>query len=165
MNGLTHHGRNIHLVDYWVSAFVVFILSHADDGNKYYHCSTSRGIGLELVRQLSASSSNTIIATCRNPAGATDLQAVKEKAQGTVHIVPLDITSETSILESVKPVSEILGDKGLDYIYNNAAIVSTNICPTIEVALLTLGCALFSLDRTQGTTRRLNSIGTIFSGQ
>ncbi|CCM06007.1 uncharacterized protein FIBRA_08250 [Fibroporia radiculosa] len=86
----------------------------------------SRGIGLEITRQLSTSSSNVVIATCRNPEGATALQALKGDAKGEMHIVKLDIVSEASIRESVPLVGKILGDRGLDYLYNNAAITEGN---------------------------------------
>ncbi|KAL6306198.1 hypothetical protein BKA93DRAFT_748543 [Sparassis latifolia] len=84
---------------------------------------TSRGIGMEMTRQLLQSPMNTVIATCRNPAGATGLQALKTDLtlKGTLHVVQLDVADETSIRNSVKPVNEILSDRGIDYLYNNAA--------------------------------------------
>lgn len=84
----------------------------------------NRGLGLELTTQLlAASPTNEVIATCRNPAGASDLHTLRETAKGRVHVVPLDVSSEQSMRESVKYVQEILGERGLDYLYNNAAIV------------------------------------------
>ncbi|KAH9931045.1 NAD(P)-binding protein [Amylocystis lapponica] len=87
---------------------------------------TSRGLGLELVRQLLTDPANFIIATCRNPDGATALKALASSAKGTLHVFPLDIASEASIRASVDPVGKLLGDKGLDYLYNNAAINQGN---------------------------------------
>lgn len=84
---------------------------------------TSRGIGLELTRQLLADPSNFIIATCRTPDKATALHALKDGAKGTLHVVALDVADEASIRDSRKPVEEALGGRGLDYLYNNAAIV------------------------------------------
>ncbi len=84
---------------------------------------TSRGIGLELTRQLLADPSNLIIATCRTPDRATALHALKDTAKDTLHIVALDVADEASIRASRKPVEEALGGRGLDYLYNNAAIV------------------------------------------
>jgi len=78
---------------------------------------------LELTRQLVASPSNFVIATCRSPDSATALQALKSDAKGTLHILALDTGDETSIRESVKAVDAILGGKGLDYLYNNAAVM------------------------------------------
>lgn len=84
---------------------------------------TSRGIGRELTRQLLADPSNLVIATCRTPDKATELHALKDGAKGTLHIIALDVASEASIRDSRKPVEEVLGGRGLDYLYNNAAIV------------------------------------------
>ncbi|KZT63399.1 NAD(P)-binding protein [Daedalea quercina L-15889] len=83
---------------------------------------SSRGIGLELVRQLVANPQNVIVATCRDPARASKLATLKESAQGELHIVALDVGSEAGIRGSVAEVSAILGSRGLDYLYNNAAI-------------------------------------------
>ncbi|OSX61329.1 hypothetical protein POSPLADRAFT_1074902 [Postia placenta MAD-698-R-SB12] len=87
---------------------------------------TSRGIGLELVRQLVASPSNLVIATCRKPDGASALKALKGSAKGSLHIVSLDTGNEASIRASVKEVDKILAGRGLDYLYNNAAITEGN---------------------------------------
>ncbi|KZT06974.1 C-factor [Laetiporus sulphureus 93-53] len=83
---------------------------------------TSRGIGLELVRQLIADPSNVVVATCRDPNNAPALQALQSEAKGELYIIPLDIADEASIRNSAKVVGEILGYRGLDYLWNNAAI-------------------------------------------
>ncbi|KAJ3002842.1 hypothetical protein NUW54_g5627 [Trametes sanguinea] len=82
----------------------------------------SRGIGLGLTRKLLEDPANFIIATCRNPEKAVALEALKESAKGTLHIVKLDVDDLDGIRNSVKEVSEILGDRGLDYLVNNAAV-------------------------------------------
>ncbi|KAH9924013.1 C-factor [Fomitopsis serialis] len=83
---------------------------------------SSRGIGLELVRQLVSNPRNIVVATCRDPARASKLTALKDSAKGQLHVVALDVSSEASIRGSVPEVEGILGEKGLDYLYNNAAI-------------------------------------------
>ncbi|KAI0375982.1 C-factor [Pilatotrama ljubarskyi] len=83
---------------------------------------TSRGIGLEMTRQLLADPSNIVVAACRNPDKATALHVLKDSAKGTLHVVALDVSDEASIQNSFKAVEQALGDKGLDYLYNNAAI-------------------------------------------
>jgi len=88
----------------------------------YLISGSSRGIGLEFIRQLSASPSNVVIATCRNPDGAADLKTIAKDAKGTVHIVPLDTSSTDSITAVEKYVKEIVGDGPLDYLLNNAAV-------------------------------------------
>ncbi|RPD60418.1 C-factor [Lentinus tigrinus ALCF2SS1-7] len=87
----------------------------------------SRGIGLELTKQLLTNLSNVIVATCRNPPGANDLHALKDTAKGTLHIARIDVSDEDSIRDSVKVVEELLGENAsIDYLYNNAAINEGN---------------------------------------
>ncbi|TCD60729.1 hypothetical protein EIP91_009623 [Steccherinum ochraceum] len=81
---------------------------------------TSRGIGLEFVRQLATSAENVVIASCRNPDAATDLKAIVSKAKGTMHVVPLDVGDLESIKGVEKYVKDIIGDEALDYLLNNA---------------------------------------------
>ncbi|RDX40861.1 C-factor [Lentinus brumalis] len=87
----------------------------------------SRGIGLELTRQLLTNPSNIVVATCRNPPSAKDLSALKDSARGTLHIAQIDVSDEDSIRNSVKAVEDLLGaDASIDYLYNNAAINEGN---------------------------------------
>ena len=87
---------------------------------------SSRGIGLELVRQLLASPQNLVVATCRTPDTATALHALKDSAKGTLHVLKLDTSDKNSMDGVVGPLSEVLGEQGLDYLVNNAAIVRTH---------------------------------------
>ncbi|KAI0638077.1 NAD-P-binding protein [Trametes polyzona] len=82
----------------------------------------SRGIGLELVRQLLESPNNVVIAACRNPEKASTLKALKDSAKGALHIIQLDVSDADNIRAIAKDLETILGDKGLDYLVNNAAI-------------------------------------------
>jgi len=83
---------------------------------------SSRGIGFETVKQLLAVSSNTVFATCRNPDTAPSLQSLNQKSGARLHIVKLDLDDEKSILDAFRVVKGILGEQGLDYLINNAAI-------------------------------------------
>ena len=82
--------------------------------------SANRGIGFTLVKQLAADPSNTIIAACRSPEKADALKALGS----SVHVLEMDVENAGSITKSVEPARAILGDKGLDYLVNNAGIVS-----------------------------------------
>ncbi|KAL1948586.1 hypothetical protein VTO73DRAFT_10392 [Trametes versicolor] len=84
----------------------------------------NRGIGFELVKQLLDSPNNLVIATCRNLDKATALSDLKNTTKGTLHIIQLDVTDFANVRASVKEVEAILGDIGLDYLVNNAAIVA-----------------------------------------
>lgn len=92
----------------------------------WFFCSASRGIGLELTRELLASPHNIVLATCRTPDTATKLHALQDSAKGTLHILALDVSSTASIEAVSKPAQDILGDRGLDYLFNNAGIVRSN---------------------------------------
>ena len=56
----------------------------------------SRGLGLEFTRQYAADGCD-VIATCRNPAGASGLTDVARSARGRVKIEPLDVIDHAAI--------------------------------------------------------------------
>ncbi|KZV78631.1 NAD(P)-binding protein [Exidia glandulosa HHB12029] len=72
----------------------------------------SRGIGLELTRQLAANGVNTVFATCRNPASATALSELA-KSHGNVHIVLLDVDDDATVQAAAETVSRLLSALGL----------------------------------------------------
>ena len=82
-----------------------------------------------MTRQLLESPSNTVISTARNPAKATDLKALADTAKGTLHVVQLEIADYDSIRKCADEVKQILGDRGIDYLVNNAAIVRPLLSP------------------------------------
>lgn len=85
--------------------------------------SANRGIGLKLTKQLLESPANTVLAACRDPAKADALNALARTAPGRVHVLPLEITDRESVKDAARAVREIVGEPGLDYLINNAAIV------------------------------------------
>lgn len=94
--------------------------------------SVGSGIGLEFVRQLSADPDNFIFASLRNPAKATDLQAIKSSAKAEVHILKLDVGDEEAVLAARTEVECILTrcggpEAGLDYLINNAGVVGFSL--------------------------------------
>ncbi|KAI0073108.1 C-factor [Panus rudis PR-1116 ss-1] len=94
------------------------------DTYTWYITGTSRGLGLELVRQLVSSEYpyNFVIAACRNPSSATELNALTPTKGNTLHVVQLDVCDEVSIQASASETEQLLQDKGLDYLVNNAAV-------------------------------------------
>jgi len=84
---------------------------------------SSRGIGFELVRKLAkhVTPPNIIIAACRNPGAAQDLQNFS-KVHKTVHIIQLDTTKFETFEKKAQEVESIVGDEGLNVLINNAAI-------------------------------------------
>ncbi|KAL1948593.1 hypothetical protein VTO73DRAFT_10399 [Trametes versicolor] len=82
----------------------------------------SRGIGLELVRQLLESPANLVVAACRTPETATTLGELNATAKGILHTVKLDVSDSDNVQASAKELEPILGETGLDYLINNAGI-------------------------------------------
>lgn len=89
----------------------------------YVITGANRGLGLEFVRQLSATDSNTIIAGVRSLKGdLTDLQALASNSH-TIHILECDTASLDSISAFGAAVTKTLGlDDRVDYLFNNAGI-------------------------------------------
>ena len=81
----------------------------------------NRGIGLELARQY-ATDGWRVIATCRNPGAADDLNEV----EGDIDVYPLDV-DDISTLEAL--VTSLKGQT-IDVLFNNAGI-NINKVPSI----------------------------------
>lgn len=71
------------------------------------------------MKQLVTNPSNIVFATCRCLDTASTLQSLKNESHA-LHILQLDVRDEASISIAVRIVQEILGDRGLDYLINNA---------------------------------------------
>jgi len=90
----------------------------------------NRGIGLELVRQFlkhkTHSAPEILIATCRNPDKADELQAVATEHKN-LHVLKLDVNDTDSFDGFVKSVGDIVGDaNGLNLLVNNAGMLPSN---------------------------------------
>lgn len=89
--------------------------------SSYLVTGCSRGLGLELVRQLAAGSAKTVIATARAPHPTTDLENVIKSAQGRIHFVQLDQDDSASIQRAFVEAEKLLDKAGLNVLINNAA--------------------------------------------
>lgn len=91
----------------------------------------SRGLGLKLVELIleSANTDNIVLATCRNPSNAPQLQALAQESTKAkrLYIIKLDVSDESVIDAAATEVSEILDREGLslNYLINNAGAVRT----------------------------------------
>lgn len=81
----------------------------------------SRGIGLEIVNQLSREPSNTVIVSARNPTGSTELQALAAE-RSNIKIITLDNASEESIAQLDGQLTRV-APEGLDTVILNAGIM------------------------------------------
>jgi len=97
--------------------------THPDPDFKFQYVlitGCSRGIGLGLVEKFLEHSKYYVIATCRSPHKQHKLRAALSKYAGRCSMVPLDISNEQSIIESVGRVAAIT--KRIDILINNAGI-------------------------------------------
>lgn len=76
----------------------------------------NRGLGLEFARQYAAQGWN-VIATCRSPAAAGELQELGRRYP-QVSIVPLDVTSDAQVAAAAEKFST----QPIDVLLNNAGI-------------------------------------------
>lgn len=107
---------------------------------------SNRGIGLEFARQY-AQAGWRVIATCRTPALAEDLQGIAE-AHSRVVIEPLDIAAQ----DSVTALAEKYRGESIDVLLNNAALLGDpgpQVYPGIDFELF----ERIVMTNTVGTTR------------
>jgi NAD(P)-dependent dehydrogenase (short-subunit alcohol dehydrogenase family) len=97
---------------------------------------SNRGIGLELVERYIQQDDTLIFATCRQPESATALQELAERDAGRLKIIPLEVTNQQSIDESVKQVSHDID--GLEMLMNNAGILPGGVA-AMEVSAAKFG--------------------------
>lgn len=89
----------------------------------YLITGTSRGLGLAIVAHLahqSKSDVGVIFAAARSE--TPNLKDLVEKSSGRVVYVRMDTTNQVEVDNAVKSVKKRLGDKGLDYLINNAGV-------------------------------------------
>ncbi|EJD35629.1 NAD(P)-binding protein [Auricularia subglabra TFB-10046 SS5] len=98
---------------------------------------TSRGIGLELTKQLAANAANTIISTCRSPSTAVKLSELAAQ-NNNVHVIALDVLSEESIRSAFVATKGIVGPQGIDYLINNAGNARADSVPDVTPEQLEL---------------------------
>ncbi|XP_067228184.1 C-signal-like [Chanodichthys erythropterus] len=97
----------------------------------------NRGLGLELVKQLSEDSCQKrhIFATCRDPDGPKSeaLRELAKKHPSVITIIRLDADDPCSVKESAKKVGSLVGKNGLNLLVNNAAILASGTVQTSSV--------------------------------
>ncbi len=76
---------------------------------------TSRGIGLELVRQYAADKWQ-VYATCRTPENAAELLRLAQSSDGRIVVLPLDVTNQTQL----SALAGQLRGVAIDLLLNNA---------------------------------------------
>ncbi len=84
----------------------------------YLITGANRGIGLELARQAAARGAR-VIATCRDPGHAMELQKAASASDGKIEICQLEVTSD----ESIAALKTRIGTQPIDVLINNAGIM------------------------------------------
>ena len=78
-----------------------------------------------MTKQLLQSPSNVVLAACRSPSKADALQALAASSGGRLHVLRLNVNDIQSIKDAAREAAQIVGQKGIDYLVNNAGVVST----------------------------------------
>ena len=100
--------------------------------SSYFITGASRGIGFEIVKQLSALPSNQIsiiFAAIRSDV-PSQLQEVINKCSGRVVPIQVQVTDRSSIDKATKVVDEKLAGNGLDALINNAYVSNISAAPS-----------------------------------
>lgn len=88
----------------------------------------NRGLGLALVRALLARG-DRVIAACRHPGKANELNHLAGEHPGRLHVLPLDLTNPKSHHELARELPLVLGDGSdagegrIDLLINNAGVL------------------------------------------
>ena len=91
----------------------------------------SRGIGLEWTRQC-LERGHRLIATCRNPEGAGDLNALGEAHAERLEVLPLDVEEEASVTALFDQLDQ--REQAVDLLFNNAGIMDWDDFQSVSAA-------------------------------
>jgi NAD(P)-dependent dehydrogenase (short-subunit alcohol dehydrogenase family) len=80
----------------------------------------NRGLGLEFVHQLLARGDH-VVAACRQPGRATDLNRLAGEHPGRLHVLPLDVADERSRTAFAHELPLVCD--GVDLLVNNAGVL------------------------------------------
>uniref|UniRef100_A0AC34RII7 Uncharacterized protein n=1 Tax=Panagrolaimus sp. JU765 TaxID=591449 RepID=A0AC34RII7_9BILA len=93
-------------------------------GPSVFVTGSNRGLGLAFVRELlKLHGIENIFAACRNPADATELKKLAASNK-SITVVKLDVENDNDIAEAVQIVEKKVGNKGLNVLINNAAVLT-----------------------------------------
>jgi len=81
----------------------------------------SRGLGLEMVKQLALRDTGKIFASCRTPEKASELGELSKKHEN-IYVTKLDVNDLNSFKSLNENVVKFCGTEGLNVLINNAGI-------------------------------------------
>ncbi|CAI2349961.1 unnamed protein product [Caenorhabditis sp. 36 PRJEB53466] len=83
----------------------------------------NRGIGLGLVRELlKVPGVEILIAGARNLEAAKELQSLAQ-SDARLHLLTVDVSNDESLAQAVQQVGQLVGDRGLNLLINNAGVL------------------------------------------
>jgi len=82
----------------------------------------NRGLGLALVRRLLARG-DRVIAACRHPGRANDLNRLAGEHPGRLHVLPLDVAEPRAIAELVRELPLLDPHLRIDLLLNSAGVL------------------------------------------
>ncbi|KAJ5510008.1 Short-chain dehydrogenase/reductase SDR [Penicillium expansum] len=83
----------------------------------------SRGIGFEFFKQISEDQENLVVGLVRDKAATEKKIATELGNRPNVHILHGDLTKYTTLKQAADDTTEIVGERGIDYLVANGALV------------------------------------------
>ncbi|KAK1962249.1 short chain dehydrogenase [Colletotrichum sublineola] len=89
----------------------------------YVITGVSKGIGFEFLKQYSDDSKNLVIGLVRDKTGTEKKVAAELGNRPNVHTLHADLTKYPSLKQAAADTAEIVGERGVDYLIANGALV------------------------------------------
>jgi NAD(P)-dependent dehydrogenase (short-subunit alcohol dehydrogenase family) len=86
--------------------------------SSYAITGAARGLGLELVNQISSNSANTVFALVRSASSADKVKKLSE-SRSNIHIIEADVSNGAAMISAAEAVSKVTGGS-LDVLIHNA---------------------------------------------
>ncbi|RII10869.1 hypothetical protein CUC08_Gglean006870 [Alternaria sp. MG1] len=90
----------------------------------YVVTGVSKGIGFELLKQISQDPENLVIGLVRDQASTKEKVIAEIGERLNIHILSGDLTSHASLQQAAAETTEIVGERGVDYLIGNGAFPS-----------------------------------------
>ncbi|KAE8373965.1 hypothetical protein BDV26DRAFT_296445 [Aspergillus bertholletiae] len=89
----------------------------------YVITGVSRGIGFEFLKQISEDQENLVVGLVRDKVATEKKVSVELGGRPNVHIIHADLTKYASLKQAAAETAEIVGERGIDYLVANGALV------------------------------------------
>ncbi|KAJ4352942.1 hypothetical protein N0V95_003795 [Ascochyta clinopodiicola] len=124
----------------------------------YVITGVSKGIGFELVKQISEDNNNLVVGLVRDKISTEKKVAAELGERSNVHILHGDLTSYASLKQAAADTANIVGERGIDYLVANAAYLGNfDAFDPISV----LGDNVEELEEVSSTVFQTNVIGNM----